>query len=159
MTETVELLFDLDDELEDGWDVPTCWICGCTDDWACDGGCWWVPDFTGIGDLCSTCEQTAEHIARQLERLDDAHFARALKVAEVARRQWERAKGRSEDASGRVAGVLARALHRDRQIGAAGHALLQARLEAARDTADAARRAARRLEVLKLLADAFMGAR
>ena len=31
-------------------DVRTCRECGCTDDAACDGGCWWVKD-----DLCSAC--------------------------------------------------------------------------------------------------------
>lgn len=30
-----------------------CRICGCTDDNACDGGCWWVD----TSPLCSTCAQ------------------------------------------------------------------------------------------------------
>jgi hypothetical protein len=29
----------------------TCRNCGCTDENACDGGCWWIED-----DLCSACE-------------------------------------------------------------------------------------------------------
>ena len=35
--------------------VPTCRICGCTEDHACEGGCSWVSDPEGIGDLCSKC--------------------------------------------------------------------------------------------------------
>jgi len=27
-----------------------CRVCGCTDDWACPEGCWWVEE-----DLCSAC--------------------------------------------------------------------------------------------------------
>ncbi len=33
-------------------DVRTCQICGCTDDHACPGGCYWVED-----DLCSVCAE------------------------------------------------------------------------------------------------------
>lgn len=29
---------------------PACRVCGCTDDRACEGGCWWVE-----ADLCSAC--------------------------------------------------------------------------------------------------------
>lgn len=32
-------------------DPPTCRVCGCTDEQACDGGCTWVEP-----DLCSSCE-------------------------------------------------------------------------------------------------------
>ncbi|MEN3308909.1 MAG: hypothetical protein V7603_5111 [Micromonosporaceae bacterium] len=32
-----------------------CRACGCTEDRACPGGCWWVPD-PEMGDLCSTCQ-------------------------------------------------------------------------------------------------------
>jgi predicted kinase len=35
-------------------DVPRCRVCGCTDDRACPGGCWWVQDPL-LGDLCSAC--------------------------------------------------------------------------------------------------------
>lgn len=31
---------------------PTCRVCGCTDDHACEGGCWWVEP-----DLCSACAE------------------------------------------------------------------------------------------------------
>jgi hypothetical protein len=36
-----------------------CRICGCTDDQACPGGCYWVDD-----DLCSRCDETIEAISR-----------------------------------------------------------------------------------------------
>jgi hypothetical protein len=35
--------------------VSTCHVCGCTDEQACFGGCWWVND-DGTPDLCSSCE-------------------------------------------------------------------------------------------------------
>lgn len=43
-----------------GWgleikEVRVCRACGCTDDWACEGGCSWVEDPEGLGDLCSQC--------------------------------------------------------------------------------------------------------
>lgn len=34
---------------------PACRVCGCTDDNACQGGCWWVEP-----DLCSACADDAE---------------------------------------------------------------------------------------------------
>jgi hypothetical protein len=34
--------------------VPTCRVCGCTDDNPCEGGCYWVED-EEMGDLCSAC--------------------------------------------------------------------------------------------------------
>jgi len=36
-------------------DVATCRVCGCTEEQACQGGCWWVEDPEGLGDLCSSC--------------------------------------------------------------------------------------------------------
>lgn len=35
--------------------VPTCRVCGCTDDDACLGGCWWVDTDEADGYLCSSC--------------------------------------------------------------------------------------------------------
>ena len=49
-------------------EIARCRVCGCTDEQACDGGCWWVKDPRGMGDLCSTCLPDAEAPA-QLERL------------------------------------------------------------------------------------------
>jgi hypothetical protein len=34
---------------------PACRVCGCMQEAACPGGCWWVPDPLGAGRLCSTC--------------------------------------------------------------------------------------------------------
>lgn len=36
-------------------DMPTCRICGCTDDFGCPGGCYWVEP-----DLCSECAKEAK---------------------------------------------------------------------------------------------------
>lgn len=35
--------------------VQACRACGCSDNWACDGGCEWVEP-----DLCSSCAETRE---------------------------------------------------------------------------------------------------
>ena len=50
-----------------GTDLP-CRVCGCTQDRACEQGCTWVPDPTGVGPLCSSCEWTftARHRANTL---------------------------------------------------------------------------------------------
>ncbi len=37
--------------------VPTCRKCGCTDNRACPGGCWWVEP-----DLCSACANTVAEL-------------------------------------------------------------------------------------------------
>lgn len=39
--------------------VRTCRVCGCTDERACEGGCWWL---SADDDLCSTCEPAASHV-------------------------------------------------------------------------------------------------
>jgi hypothetical protein len=36
-------------------DVAVCRVCRCTDERACDRGCWWVEDPEGVGDICSSC--------------------------------------------------------------------------------------------------------
>lgn len=36
-----------------------CRECGCTDERACPGGCWWVPDDQHGGYLCSSCAPDA----------------------------------------------------------------------------------------------------
>lgn len=38
-----------------GDDARACANCGCTDERACDGGCWWVAE-----DLCSACQPQPE---------------------------------------------------------------------------------------------------
>ena len=35
--------------------VRTCHACGCTDERACFGGCWWINDDDDAPDLCSSC--------------------------------------------------------------------------------------------------------
>lgn len=50
-----------------GTDVARCRVCGCTEDRACPGGCHWVFDRTGQGDLCSSCAGEAE-ISDRIER-------------------------------------------------------------------------------------------
>lgn len=40
--------------------MPACRLCGCTENRACDGGCWWVDDPADLGPLCSTCLPAAE---------------------------------------------------------------------------------------------------
>lgn len=42
-------------------DVVSCRVCGCTDEQACEGGCVWVEDPEGLGDLCSSCLETLPH--------------------------------------------------------------------------------------------------
>lgn len=44
--------------------IARCRVCGCTEDTPCPGGCAWVPDPDGWGDLCSTCAHTREPLAR-----------------------------------------------------------------------------------------------
>jgi hypothetical protein len=42
-----------------------CALCGCTDNRACPGGCWWVPDPAGqMRDVCSSCEADAAALAQ-----------------------------------------------------------------------------------------------
>lgn len=35
--------------------TTACYLCGCTEDLACSGGCFWVPDPAGMRDICSAC--------------------------------------------------------------------------------------------------------
>ncbi len=44
---------EIDTYLDARSQLRRCRACGCTEDCACDGGCWWVAD-----DLCSTCAKT-----------------------------------------------------------------------------------------------------
>jgi hypothetical protein len=44
-----------DDDQNDLAGIPHCRVCGCTDYHACPGGCYWVEDPEGMGDLCSQC--------------------------------------------------------------------------------------------------------
>ncbi len=46
-----------------GIDSPVCKICGCTDDHACEGGCFWIAP-----NLCSAC---AVNLSRSEEQHED----------------------------------------------------------------------------------------
>lgn len=52
----------LDDAL-----VERCRMCGCTENRACDGGCWWVEDPLGLGPLCSECEPGERALLEEIE--------------------------------------------------------------------------------------------
>ena len=56
-----------------------CRICGCSDEHACPGGCYWVED-----DLCSRCDKAIEAVARwkigNLEKLEHQVDAGAGKL-------------------------------------------------------------------------------
>jgi ParB/RepB/Spo0J family partition protein len=53
-------------------DVPRCRVCGCSDEQACEGGCTWVEDPEGLGDLCSRCLHEAATALRGTGHCDDA---------------------------------------------------------------------------------------
>jgi hypothetical protein len=36
-------------------DEGRCRVCGCTEQLSCEGGCTWVADPEGMGDICSRC--------------------------------------------------------------------------------------------------------
>lgn len=42
-------------DVDDVEEEPACRVCGCTDERACPGGCYWVPDPEQLVDLCSDC--------------------------------------------------------------------------------------------------------
>lgn len=48
------------------FDVRKCRVCGCTDDRACVGGCFWVEE-----DLCSACQAKAEEAAKTAQEIVD----------------------------------------------------------------------------------------
>jgi hypothetical protein len=50
--------------------VRACRECGCTDEFGCDGGCWWVGP-----DLCSSCVTAAQWAAEQptVQQWNDRH--------------------------------------------------------------------------------------
>lgn len=58
MSETTENdIKDVFTESEDPQPIQKCRVCGCTQERACPGGCYWVEP-----DLCSSCEGIAEQI-------------------------------------------------------------------------------------------------
>ena len=70
-------------------DGEKCWVCGCTDDHACEGGCYWV-----IPGLCSRCA----------ERMEDQEQKETL--IDFLQRKAERAHHSSKLAAHNVAAKL-----------------------------------------------------
>lgn len=56
-------------------DAPECHFCGCTDELACPGGCWWVSD-AGLRDVCSRCDDALADLEQQILSVLDAHTDR-----------------------------------------------------------------------------------
>lgn len=54
LEDDADRIFPLSDSLLAGPDERRCRVCGCTDDRACEGGCYWVAD-----DICSACAVAA----------------------------------------------------------------------------------------------------
>lgn len=48
---------------------PSCRVCGCTDDNACDEGCWWVKVEPASAPLCSACAGAAQDLREALQRI------------------------------------------------------------------------------------------
>ncbi|MEV7805074.1 hypothetical protein AB0O28_19195 [Microbispora sp. NPDC088329] len=69
-------------------DEPECRICGCTENEGCPGGCVWVPDPEGKGEICSAHFITAETLVdQQIVRCvewNDGDPVRILRVQLVA---------------------------------------------------------------------------
>jgi hypothetical protein len=41
---------------------PACRVCGCTEDDPCAGGCTWIDDPAGMGELCSRCDGAVHRV-------------------------------------------------------------------------------------------------
>lgn len=41
---------------------PACRVCGCTEDDPCAGGCQFIPDPTGQGELCTRCDGAVRRV-------------------------------------------------------------------------------------------------
>ncbi len=95
-----------------------CRICGCTDDLACEGGCYWVEDPEGKGNLCSQCLPKAALI-QEIEAIyrDHNYRPRGKPLADYSEEQlrahlaklqagaYEWMKGGRERATGGGAGA------------------------------------------------------
>jgi RNA polymerase sigma factor for flagellar operon FliA len=63
-----EVARDVDDD--DDLDEPRCFVCSCTEDAACEGGCAWVPDPDGeMRDICSACVDVRPWLPRHDDEL------------------------------------------------------------------------------------------
>ncbi len=58
--------------------LPICRVSGCTDEAACEGGCSWIEDPAGIGDLCSSClsQSLTEEQQRELRTFKRCPFCK-----------------------------------------------------------------------------------
>lgn len=67
-------------------DEAACQVCGCTENHACEGGCWWVPNPLGV-DLCSACVHSIAALAdgeAAAEALADQTLMKGLTVEDGA---------------------------------------------------------------------------
>ena len=67
-------------------DEAACQVCGCTENHACEGGCWWVPNPLGV-DLCSACVHSIAALAdgeTAAEALADQTLMKGLTVKDGA---------------------------------------------------------------------------
>lgn len=144
----------LDDDDDDGGPWGACWLCGCTDAVGCPGGCSWVVDPVGIGDLCSACEDQAARIAEGLFKpgaID--RFERARASAAIALSSAERGEDRARAALERATRTMARIASRGRLLGRALLDLCDRRLEDLYEAGHFRRQARRRLTLLEDLLD------
>lgn len=92
-------------------DEPACRICQCTENQACPGGCYWVPDPLQAGELCSACLELAEAQAAGLacvvcvtmfrpssvsKPVDDGPRGQLFACVEPCVDTWNRTSGRPE---------------------------------------------------------------
>lgn len=86
-------------------DVTTCFVCGCTDEVACPGGCWWAANDEDNGlEVCNRCVElrddligagmpmTLEQLAERTgeERDEAADWARATDPHQSWPPEWLR---------------------------------------------------------------------
>lgn len=76
-------------------DARTCRTCGCTDQWACEGGCEWIEE-----DLCSTCDPSVVSLINRvscvsadngtssvwIELTDDGYVRMTVRIGEQGKR-------------------------------------------------------------------------
>lgn len=79
-----------EEDLFDGDDGPVCRVCGCTDDNACPGGCYWVEDPECIGDLCSRCAEKLD-ITRIAKVCHEVNRAYCESLGDTSQDPWNQA--------------------------------------------------------------------
>jgi ParB/RepB/Spo0J family partition protein len=58
---------------DDAGDVPSCRVCGCTENSPCPGGCSWAEDPEQLGDICSQCVGKVAVAADQVRYNEDGN--------------------------------------------------------------------------------------